>query len=87
MPKSSSKSCVWCINMCTILKYFMTMVYDELFSKHLHLECDVFLKTIVLFVFSFDGFYFCFWQLVHSHFKPSKKLIFFGEDMSLDLTI
>ena len=32
----------------------------ELFPKHIYQECDVPFKNIVLFVFSFDGFYFGF---------------------------
>ena len=29
IPKSISKSCVWCINMCNVLRYFKTIVYND----------------------------------------------------------
>ena len=48
--------------------------YDVgLFPKYTHLEYGVFFKTIILFVFSYGGFNFCFWQPVHFHFNLSKK--------------
>ena len=59
----------------------------ELVSKHTHLEYGMFVKIIVLFVFLFNKFYFGFWQPVHFHLNLYKNLVFFWEDMSLDLTI
>ena len=62
--------------------------YDVgLVSKHTHLEYCVFVKNTVLFVFSFNKFYFGFEQPVHFHFNPSNKPKFFLDNMYLDLTI
>ena len=51
----------------------------ELISKHTHLECDVFIKNVILFVFSCIKFYFGIWQHTHFHFNPVHKTsIFWG---------
>ena len=55
----------------------LTWFFDVgLFPKYIHLEFGVFFKTIILFVLSFDRFYFIFWQLIHFILTYPKKPIF-----------
>ena len=64
MLKSISKSHVWCINLCSVLKYFKTMVYGgfmmyELFLN-IHIEYGVlfFKKFLYLYLYLLDLIWF-----------------------------
>ena len=83
MPQSISKSCVLCINMYSVLKYFKTMVYDDFMMWDIFLNIHIwnmmyFYKKLFYFYFHFMDFIFDFVNLSIFILTRPKSQFFLG---------
>ena len=89
MSKSIFKSYVWCINMCSVLKYFKTMVYVGFmmwdFFLNIHIQNMVFSKPLFYLHFHLMDFIFVFNNVsifILSH--PKNQYVFGRHALGLD---